>query len=98
MQTLFPDPHRGLDMDAVHHKQKRPAAVSGCGRRCSLPVTVKASGILGKVLDIVGERDHHSVLGDLGPVSDPKSPYLPVPQFPPMQHGIEDGAHLIRVG
>lgn len=35
---------------------------------------------------------------DLGLVSDPKSPYLPVPQFPHMQNGIDDGAHLIRVG
>jgi hypothetical protein len=39
MQALFPDPHRGLDMNAVRQKQERPAAVSGCGRRCSQPVT-----------------------------------------------------------
>lgn len=40
--------------------KKHSAAVSGCGRRCSQP----ASGMLGKGLNIVGERDSHRVLGD----------------------------------
>lgn len=66
-RPYFPIPIVDLiDMDAVHQKQERPSAVLGCGRRCSQPVTVKASGMLGKVLDIVGERDGHRVLEDLG--------------------------------
>lgn len=40
--------------------KKHSAAVSGCGRRCSQP----ASEMLGKGLNVVGERDSHRVLGD----------------------------------
>lgn len=95
MQALFPDLHRALDMNAVRQKQERPAAVSGCGLS-----RVKASGMLGKVLDFVGRGTVTASweTWDLGPVSDPKSPYRPVPQFPHMKNRIDDGAHLIRVG